>query len=86
MAKDLADRSGLAFLNAELRTGLTLSRIALSAIHQDKRERNRINARKAYDAILHYLPEANLSAREAEEIETRLAELRSELQLLGEKI
>ena len=63
-----------------------MSRIALNAEDKEKRERNRINARKAYESILHYLPESTLSEREIEEIQTRLAELRSDLQSLGEKI
>jgi len=62
-----------------------MSRIALQARHAGKKERNRVNARKAYDAILHYLPDSNLSAQEAQEIETGLSELRSELQNLGEE-
>lgn len=85
MAKDMGGRSGLAFLQAELRLGLTMSRIALQARHASKKERNRINARKACDAILHYLPDSNLSAQEAEEIKTRLSELRSALRDLGEE-
>ena len=85
MAKDMAGRSALAFLQAELRLGLTMSRIALQAHHGAKKERNRINARKAYDAILHYLPDSNLSAQEAQEIKTGLSALRSELQNLGEE-
>ena len=63
-----------------------MSRIALQARHTGKKERNRINARKAYDAILHYLPGLNLSRQEVQEIETGLSELRSELQNLGEKL
>lgn len=86
MAKGIAERSALAFLNAEIHTGLTMAHIALRARRPDKKERNRTNARKAYDAILHYLPQSNLSSSEAKEIQSRLAELRSVLQRLGEKV
>jgi hypothetical protein len=61
-----------------------MSRIARQARHAGKKKRNRISARRAYDAILRYLPASNLSAQEAQEIETGLSELRSELQNLGE--
>lgn len=74
------------FLRAELRTGLTLSRIALTANWPSKKERNCLHARKAYDSILHFLPQAGLSPDETAEVQTKLAELRAELQLLGEKI
>jgi hypothetical protein len=39
------------FLRSELLTGLTLTKLALEARHRDKSDRNRANARKAYDSI-----------------------------------
>lgn len=82
----MANRSAMAFLNAELHTGLTLSRVAKIATSQEKRDRNRVNARKAYDSILHYLPGSHLNASEAKDFELKLEELRSVLKSLGEKI
>ena len=82
----MADRSALAFLNAEFHTGMAMSRVALLARSQEKKERNRANARKAYDSILHYLPGSHLTAREANDFETKLEELRAILKSLGEVI
>jgi predicted mannosyl-3-phosphoglycerate phosphatase (HAD superfamily) len=74
------------FLRAELRTGLTLSEIALAATHAKKRNRNRVNARKAYDAVLRFLPGTDLAPDENIEINTKLEKLRRKLQLLDEVV
>jgi len=74
------------FLRCELRTGLTLTKIALDARHHDKTSRNRANARKAYDAVLRFIPKVNLSDSESAEFTSKLQQLKSELALLGEEI
>jgi len=82
-------RSGAAeieFLRAELLTGLTLSKIAREARHEEKRNRNRLNARKAYDSILHFMQKANVGSEELNDIRSKLEQLRSELRLLGEAV
>ncbi len=80
------NRAELEFLRAELTTGLTLARIALDAQDEEKIERNRVNARKAYDSILHFMPRSFVPTAEWEEIKSKLAQLRDELKLLGEKL
>ena len=74
------------FLRTEVRTGLTLSGIALRGGDKSRVHRNRGNARKAYDALLHFIPKVPLTTDEAEEIKVKLAELKSELRLLGEDV
>jgi len=74
------------FLRAELITGITRCRIALQARQEEKRQRNRVNARKAYDAILQYKPKSSLTASETAEIDSRLSELRALLLNLGETL
>jgi hypothetical protein len=78
--------SSIAFLRTELSTGLTFTRVAQSATRAGKRERNRCNARKAYDSVLHFLPTARLTADEAQEVQSRLEELRFQLKSLGEEL
>jgi hypothetical protein len=73
------------FLRCELATGLTLAKIALDASGPDKSNRNSLNARKAYDAVLRFAPRVNLSADETNEIKSKLERLKTELQLLGEQ-
>ena len=74
------------FLRTEVRTGLTLSAIALRGGDKSRVDRNRVNARKAYDALLHFIPKVPLTKEEAGEINVKLAELKSELRLLGEDL
>jgi hypothetical protein len=82
-----ADAVGLEFLRTELTTGLTFSKIALDETKDESKvERNRANARKAYNAVLHFMPGTSLSAAESQEIEARMAQLRSALQQLGEDV
>jgi hypothetical protein len=74
------------FLRTEVRTGLTLSAIALRGGDKSRVDRNRVNARKVYDALLHFIPKVPLTSEEAGEINVKLAELKSELRLLGEDL
>ena len=76
----------IAFLRTELLTGLTLSRIALSTNHTEKRSRKRANAKKAYDTVIRFLPGTNLAPDQEVELKSMLEELKWELQLLGEAI
>ena len=83
-------QSGFQFVNAELDTGLTFVRIALGAKKgrkaSDKVERNRINARKAYDSALHFLSATSLNADEARMINEKIVALKSGLEKLGEAV
>lgn len=74
------------FLRSELDTGLTLSRIAMQADHQNKAARNRLNAKKAYDTVIRFMPRVSLSREESREIKSKLNDLRSCLQRLGEEV
>lgn len=74
------------FLRTELRTGRTFSRLARSSRDEHKKNRNRANARKAYDAVVHFGRGANLLPDQESEIRTELEVLKAELQQLGEQI
>src|SRR5215469_2030899 len=76
----------LEFLRAEARTGLTFSNIALGSHYQEKTARNRANARKAYDTLLRFMPRDPASPGASEEIRAKVAELKSDLQQLGEEV
>src|SRR5215467_3642846 len=71
------------FLRAEVQTGLTFSKIALQSRHQEKTDRNRANARKAYDCLLRFMPRVTPTTGEWGEIRASVAELKSNLQQLG---
>lgn len=79
--------SGISFIRAELDTGLTLARIALDAGDDaQKRQRNHVNAKKAYDAILRFIPDTSLTDTELEEVRKAFKKLRSSLEDLGENL
>ena len=78
--------AGTEFLRAELLAGLTRARIAQNATTENKKVRNRLEARKAYDTILRFLPQTSLSQKDAQEIHFKVTELRFELQSLGEDV
>jgi len=74
------------FLRSELHTGLTLTKIARDARRRTKSDRNRANARKAYDSVVRFAPKVNLSPDETDEFKSKLNQLRTELKLLGEEV
>ncbi len=80
-------RTALGFLQAEVDTGLTLSRIAADSGDAETRDRNRAHARQAYDQLVKYrgtAADADSDALEA--LDAKIAELREQLQSLGETL
>ena len=73
------------FLRVELQTGLMFSKIAREARHQEKRDRNCAQAKRAYDALLRFLPKLpNGKFVGSDEMKRGLGQLKAELQQLGE--
>lgn len=58
--------------------------MALDSADYEKRNRNRLNARKAYDTFVQLRNQVALTADESRALESKLAELRACLALLGE--
>jgi hypothetical protein len=73
----------MAFLTTDLDLGNTFVESAKSG-GEEKRSRNRKNARRAYDSVLHFLDEVTLTQEAEKDIRDRLAVLKSDLQSLGE--
>jgi chaperonin cofactor prefoldin len=66
---------------------MTLTDIASSAPEDsEKRVRNQANARQAYDEVSRISRRTGLLESERKDVEAKLAELRSALQELGDKI
>lgn len=80
---DLA-KTGFEFLKAELATCNTLSDIALETDHPDKRQRNRKNARLAYDTVVRNQPRVLLTEEQTHYVSRTLLNLRKKLEQLGE--
>ena len=81
-----ADETGVEFLRTELRTGLTMAKIARETQSPNKADRNRANARKAYDTALRFFAKTSLTDEEAEELRGMITRLKSALTALGEEL
>jgi hypothetical protein len=77
--------SGFEFLMTEVGTGLTFAEIALGAGDDlDKIERNTLNARKAYEAVLRFRDRVQMSEVQSEALDRKIKQLRTDLLQLGE--
>lgn len=63
---------------------MTFLDVADTATIPETARRNRANARRAYDTIVHYLPQLVLTAAESHSIEKQLAALRIRMEAAGE--
>ena len=73
------------FLNADLDLGLTFAAAATGAGAQtNRRDRNRINAQKALEAVVKLRLRANLDPDESAQIDTKIKRLRSALEKLDQ--
>jgi len=76
----------LQFLHSELETGMTFASVALDSQTEEKRLRNRQNARKAYDTAKHFLEEHAARSTVAQpDLLEGIIKLRSLLVQLGER-
>lgn len=75
------------FLRTELELGTTFAGIALQkGSNADKKQRNKVNARKAYESVLQHLESMTMTTEETQDFRTRLAALKSMLLTLGEQV
>lgn len=80
---ELNDRK-VDLIKADLDAAYTFASIARQANDRNKRLRNRKNARKGYETVLHFLTTAKLTPGEAVEIDKGIARLKRVLVELGE--
>ena len=71
-------------IKTDLNVAITFTEIATESTNEETKHRNRGNARKAYDSVLHFLSTAILTPIDEKEITTKLALLKSALMKLGE--
>ena len=76
----------LTFLDSEADTGITLAGIAVGASDSDKKSRNILNARKAYDAIISRLQDLPASTPGLKAVRKKMETLQDMLRSLGEQI
>lgn len=78
-----SNRVGVQFLVAEIEIALTFLEVADVTRQEDVRNRNRENARVAYDTVLKLLPKVSPSECERSTLEAKLEELKKRLLALG---
>ncbi len=77
--------AGAGAVMTELRVGLTFVKVALEArAGSEKRVRNRIQARKAYDTIVKFRNRFSFTPADEQAINAGLAQLKSALEQLGD--
>ena len=76
----------LRFLRAEVLTGLTTAKIALTTKSAGKNERNRAIARKAYDTVLRFFPKAEVTETGIADLLEKMEQLKDALRRLGEDV
>ena len=82
---DQIERTGATFFITDLDLAMTLTHVAGDAAKDSgKRNRNMANARHAYDDISRISHHASLTENERQDVNDKLAELRSALEQLGE--
>jgi hypothetical protein len=77
-------QTGTDFLKTDLETALTFSALALGTRDDEKRKRNRMNARKGYDTIVRLMGRLGPSKKDARFLARNMRRLKSELERLGE--
>jgi hypothetical protein len=79
-----ANAASIDFLKVEVHTGLTFARIAHHSTHEEKTERNRAQARLAYDTVLRFIGRVSMTDAESASLTEQMAELKQQLKDLGE--
>jgi hypothetical protein len=76
-------RVGVEFLLTDMRTGMTFLDIAEVTQSSEVRDRNRRNARLAYDTVVRIMSRLSPTAEERSNLENGLSELRQRLIAVG---
>jgi len=74
------------FVQTELEIGLVFAHIAASAKYPDKLDRNRANARKAYDTAQGYMQKLTFTPETSSQLHKLLERLRNQLADLGDSV
>lgn len=80
-----SSRAALEFLLTDLDLAMTFLDLADTSTIPETVQRNRHNARRAYDAVLHHLPKLVLTISERQAIEKKLSVLRMRIETAGEQ-
>jgi len=79
------EHTGAEFLITDIDTAMVFLEVAETSKTAETVTRNRDNARRAYDIVLHLLTTAKLNEVERETINTKLALLKERLEAAGQQ-
>ena len=83
--RDDLNRTRIEFLRTDLETGIMLAQIAATSKDSSERQkRNTRHARLAYDTVMRFRYQVQLSTDAVRVIDAKLAQLRLMLEMLGE--
>ena len=83
---DQSHRVAVQFLLADITVALTFLDVADTTHSQDTRDRNRQNARSAYDTVLRLLPNVNATDEERIALQSKMERLKGRLLASGYSI
>lgn len=81
-----ANRASVNFLKIDLETGLLFSRMALQTNESEKKHRNTLAARRAYDTIVRLRANVHPTPADSDFLTRNLGLLKCDLRLLGESV
>ena len=84
--EEVLTRNRFGFLLIEADIGLAFCKVAFVATDDDRRAANILNARQAYDSIVHHRAESSLTEAENTELDEEVNQLRANLAQLGVQI
>jgi hypothetical protein len=79
------NQTGLEFLLLDLDVGMTFMDVAEASRIEETTRRNHLNARKAYDAVLHLLKKLTLDVKQRQVMDAKLSLLKMRLQAAGQQ-
>ena len=82
--RERLNHTTIEFLKIDLETSMTFCQIARDTHDPDKKSRNQENGRRGYDTVKHLMHKINLTLPESKKMKAKLAQLKSELEKLGE--
>lgn len=83
---DDLNRTGANFLLTDLDLAMTFLDVAATSRSEEVRQRNRRNARRAYDSVLALSSKLTLNEAETQTINARVLALKNRLQAMGEDV
>jgi hypothetical protein len=84
-SRERMNRVSVDFLKIDLEIALTFARIAGQTRENSRRKGNCRSARRAYDNVVNLIQKVDLNSGDCQALQRKLAQLKTELEALGER-